>query len=446
MQMPPRFLPKYATSVQPQPPREASGYRGYQGYDTSARAQPQSVAEILSSPLGEVPPDLAGLQQGAGSQRQIADMLTQRAMGRQPTGIVDGLASLGEAFLARGAIKKADTADQKYQQTIQALTQQALGEGPGAQSARATILASLNDPMAAMQFKIGEDQRGIDNKRADAGLDLQRRGVGLQEKGLEYDMLSGDRNYGLAVQGHELATELGRGGLGVQQGNLDLGWAELEAEKDKAEAEANAAPEGPEFGEVWRMRDAFEKRAQGFEESQRQYYMMQDLAKDATGASDVALGFAFFKTIDPSSTVREGEFAQAASSMGLGASMVQMFSRLDKGEKFSPQLRQELLKAASRAYEQQATDIQGLYQREGQFAGQYGVDPSLVVRNPVRQQGGDGTVFKGGVTARIPDAAVQELMSDPSPETMREFDAYYGEGQAQKLLASKNRAPSRIIF
>jgi hypothetical protein len=41
---------------------------------------------------------------------------------------------------------------------------------------------------------------------------------------------------------------------------------------------------------------------------------------------------------------------------------------------------------------------------------------------------------------------VQELLSDPSPEAMREFDEVFGRGQAQKIMQQQGRAPSRITF
>lgn len=184
-----------------------------------------------------------------------------------------------------------------------------------------------------------------------------------------------DQTFGLS----QAQFEEGKRQFGLNYG-LDARGVAL-AER-KADQEASAP--GLDFGDVYRIRSANEKAIEPFAAAQRQYLMMEDLAKDGTGASDVALGFAFFKTIDPTSTVREGEFAQAASSMGLGANIVQMFKRLDKGEKFSPQLRNELVAAAGRAYNQQKTDIENLVNRETEFATRMNVDPSLVIRDPVR--------------------------------------------------------------
>jgi hypothetical protein len=233
--------------------------------------------------------------------------------------------------------------------------------------------------------------------------------------------------------------------------NLDLRRVQLAEEAARAEAEARrleaSAVPVPELGDVKGIRETNEKRFQAFEESQRAFQSMEGLAQQGTGAADIALGFAFFKTFDPNSTVREGEFAQAAGAMGLGDRAISIFARLDKGEQFTPQLRKELVQAAGIAYNNQVADIQDLVERERAFAGRYGINPEDIARDPVRGQGGsDGTVFRGGAVNRIPQPAVQELLSDPSPEAMREFDEVFGRGQAQKIMQQQGRAPSRITF
>lgn len=147
----------------------------------------------------------------------------------------------------------------------------------------------------------------------------------------------------------------------------------------------------PELSDVRPLREAFNRQAREFEESQRNYLTMERLAQDDTGASDVALGFAFFKTIDPSSTVREGEFAQAATSMGLGGQIISYFKGLDSGIKFGPTLRKELVRAAGHAYQQQVQDIESAYQRNIDLANYYEIDPSLIAYDPVRQSEGGNT-------------------------------------------------------
>jgi len=139
----------FMTSTHRMPPM---GYEGYQGVGAGPQqaAPIQSVAEILSAGQPSLRPDLATGQTGAQQSRRIADMLTERAMGRRPTGIVDGLASLGEAFIARGANKKADESESKYQAMTQQLLQEAM---QGGEAGKASLMQLLSgDPQAGMQY------------------------------------------------------------------------------------------------------------------------------------------------------------------------------------------------------------------------------------------------------------------------------------------------------
>ena len=101
----------------------------------------KSVSEILSEPLGEMMPDLGGATSSASRQRQIADMLLQGAQSQDNTSIAGGLSQLGQAFLARKAGQKADTAEDKQREMANLLLQQAMGQGPESQAARAQIFA-----------------------------------------------------------------------------------------------------------------------------------------------------------------------------------------------------------------------------------------------------------------------------------------------------------------
>ena len=143
----------------------------------------------------------------------------------------------------------------------------------------------------------------------------------------------------------------------------------------------------PELGDVVKIKSDYDKQARQFEQANNSYQTMTKLASDGTGASDVALGFAFFKAIDPSSTVREGEFAMAGQAMGLPDQLVAMLSRADSGQRFTPELRQQLIRAAGHAVEQQYTGLQSLQQRTEALAGDYGIPPDRVAYDPTGGQG-----------------------------------------------------------
>ena len=141
-----RGLPR---QIVPMLPPETQGYQGYQGY-TGAPKPVQSVAEILSEPLGEPMPDLGGATSAASRQRQIADMLMQGAQQQDNRSIAGGLSQLGQAFLARRAGQKADTAEDKQREVASLLMQQAMQGGDQGQASLQQLLTQY--PEAAMQY------------------------------------------------------------------------------------------------------------------------------------------------------------------------------------------------------------------------------------------------------------------------------------------------------
>lgn len=115
------------------------------------QTQPQqNVAEILSQGLPEMMPDLGGATSSASRQRQIADMLLQGAQSQDNTSIAGGLSQLGQAFLARKAGQKADTAEDKQREMASLLMQQAMQGGEQGQASLQQLLTQ--NPEAAMQY------------------------------------------------------------------------------------------------------------------------------------------------------------------------------------------------------------------------------------------------------------------------------------------------------
>lgn len=90
------------------------------------------------------------------------------------------------------------------------------------------------------------------------------------------------------------------------------------------------------------------------------------------GPADLASIVNFFKTIDPGSTVREGEQASAADAGGIGSKLLNGWNNLVSGQKLTPELRKEFQKAAqglsrAQAKSQSFVDDQyrGLAREEG---------------------------------------------------------------------------------
>lgn len=134
------------------------------------------------------------------------------------------------------------------------------------------------------------------------------------------------------------------------------------------------------------LRDDYTKAISGFDEVERAYFAMNNLADDQTGASDIALIVNFFKTIDPTSTVREGEFASAAGAMGLGDRFVTQMQKLDNGQFLTPAARQEFVNVGKDYFGQWSEKIDLYSNRLGEIAKRRGLTVDNVVYDPRRER------------------------------------------------------------
>lgn len=163
-----RPLPYNSIGLRQQP----HGYQGYQGYggQNAAPKPVQSVAEILSEPLGDIPPDLRGATGSASRQREIANMLMQGAQSQQATDLATGFSKLGQAWLARKANQKADAADSKRDEIINMLTQKAAAgdEASIAQLLSPEAMIGRKDQQGRLAI---EDARYVDERDYGRGRD-----------------------------------------------------------------------------------------------------------------------------------------------------------------------------------------------------------------------------------------------------------------------------------
>ncbi len=72
------------------------------------------------------------------------------------------------------------------------------------------------------------------------------------------------------------------------------------------------------------------------------------LSKDATAQDQTAIIFSYMKALDPTSTVREGEFALVASTAGLGDRATNALKKLDSGQRLNEQQIQDIVGASTK--------------------------------------------------------------------------------------------------
>lgn len=195
-----------------------------------------------------------------------------------------------------------------------------------------------------------------------------------------------------------------------------------------------------------------------------------------SGAGDLAIVYGYMKMLDPTSVVREGEFATAEKTAGIPQQVVGLYNKVISGERLPPAVREEFMKMAGGLYQRNLADVTKIQDQYRQLAIRNRLDPSNVILDlgmaPKPQQGGNLPRFnpapqpqapapglRTGIGApplapgqppppaqppamqsrqpgqQIPPGAIQALQSDPGRAA--EFDAKYGPGASRQFLMQR---------
>lgn len=101
-----------------------------------------------------------------------------------------------------------------------------------------------------------------------------------------------------------------------------------------------------------------------------------------TSADDMSLIFSYMKMLDPGSTVREGEYAQAEKTRGWTDEVRQLYNKAWYGTKLDSKQRQHFAEAAERALKPHKEDYDRVTEYYRRLSKGYGVDPGKVVMEP----------------------------------------------------------------
>jgi hypothetical protein len=113
-------------------------------------------------------------------------------------------------------------------------------------------------------------------------------------------------------------------------------------------------PQSPENRDkrVTPLRNEFVKASGEFIKVRDAYGTVAAASADPSPAGDLALIFAYMKMLDPGSTVREGEFANAQNSGGVPDRVKAMYNNVISGERLSKNIRDDFVDRSGRLYKQ----------------------------------------------------------------------------------------------
>lgn len=149
--------------------------------------------------------------------------------------------------------------------------------------------------------------------------------------------------------------------------------AALNLEQKRLEVDALRNPR-PDPGAATDLRKEFSGLApvKNFAVQSDAYAKVVSAAKDPSAAGDLALIFSFMKMLDPTSVVREQEFANAQNAAGIPERVRAMYNNVLTGERLTPSTRADFLsqtqaiyQGSEREYSNIESQYRGLAERQG---------------------------------------------------------------------------------
>lgn len=193
---------------------------------------------------------------------------------------------------------------------------------------------------------------------------------------------------------------------------------------------------------AWEMEDNLRKEYTGSGETKRYieadpiYRSMVKSATNDTGAADLDLVYGIGKIMDPGSVVREGEMVMVNRSSPF-AEMLQGYIGSIQGQgKLTPETRSRLLEMARTRMSELRTAHDEVTGGITARAKERGIDPSRVLS---RQYDAlpDAPIYSPNARGFIPQEAITELRSNPTPAEIAQFETVFGQGTARRVLGGR---------
>jgi hypothetical protein len=119
-----------------------------------------------------------------------------------------------------------------------------------------------------------------------------------------------------------------------------------------------------------------------FQGTRDAYEKVRTSAQLGTAQGDIGLVYGFMKMLDPTSVVREGEFATAQNSGGISDTVYNIYNKALNGQRLTPEQRQKFVEAAETQYGNTKKNLEGVNSRYKGLADQYQVPTERFMEQP----------------------------------------------------------------
>jgi hypothetical protein len=150
------------------------------------------------------------------------------------------------------------------------------------------------------------------------------------------------------------------------------------------------------------LRGEFQAQVKPYVELGQAYQKIETAAKNPSPAGDIAMVYGFMKVLDPSSVVREGEFATAQKAGRVPDSVRNIYNKALNGERLNEKIRSDFLQQARNLVESQRVMSNDLMSRYTEVAKNYKLDPNQVVFDPFKRVQTSAEIIGGATTTNIP--------------------------------------------
>lgn len=127
------------------------------------------------------------------------------------------------------------------------------------------------------------------------------------------------------------------------------------------------------------LRQEFINQSKDFVQVRDSFNRIISVSEKPSAAGDLALIFNYMKMLDPGSTVREGEFANAQNSAGVPERTRAMYNSVINGQRLTTGMRDDFIGQSTNLFKSMESSHEALRSNYAGLANALGVDPSTVL-------------------------------------------------------------------
>lgn len=202
-----------------------------------------------------------------------------------------------------------------------------------------------------------------------------------QQEKLELAKLAASEKAALAEKELAAKSEAAKLQFGTQQAIRDAAQIQKSADKEIAKSK-----DSRDFEQSLRKEYQSNPVIKAEAETNTSIAKIQKAAEADSPAGDLSLIFSYMKVLDPGSTVREGEFANAQNAGSVPDKIQNIYNRVASGKRLTPDQRKDFVSQAmnlAQAQRQQAEILRKGYKLQAE---KFGLSPEAVIFNPYAQE------------------------------------------------------------